>query len=123
MRKLAVLLGMFMLFSPAFAFAQLSSGTDTGLNTAAGQAGFDTTSPESQSVGTFVGSRIITPLFALIGVIFMILIIYGGVLWMTGGGNPDTVKKAKSILVNSILGLLVILLAYGFTQFLFNSLT
>lgn len=109
-----------MLLSPAFAFAQLSSGTDTGLNTAAGEAGFDT---GEQSIGAFVGERIIAPLFGLVGVIFLLLIIYGGILWMTGGGNPDTVKKAKSILVNSILGLLVILLAYAATQFIFDALT
>ena len=102
--------------------AQLTS-TDTGLNTAAGQAGFDTTSETSQNIGTYVGANLITPLFSLLGVIFLVLMIFGGIMWMTGGGNPERVKKAKAILVNSFLGLLVILLAYGFTQFLFEALS
>lgn len=102
--------------------AQLTN-TDTGLDTAAGQAGFDTTSEESQNIGTYVGANIITPLFGMLGVIFLVLIIFGGIMWMTGGGNPERIKKAKAILVNSILGLIVILLAYGFTQFLFDALS
>ena len=33
------------------------------------------------------------------------------------------VEKAKGIIVRAVLGLLVILIAYGFTQFIFTAIT
>lgn len=119
MRKLVALVAMTFLI-PSFAFAQVTTD-DIGLTETAKEAGYDV-DEERTEIGTYIGARIIKPLFALIGIIFLILIIYGGLLWMTGGGNTETIQKAKRVLVNSILGIFIILLAYGFTLFLFQSI-
>lgn len=120
MRKLVALVAAITIILPSIAMAQVTS-RDVGLTDTARTAGFDTS--EDVVIGTYIGERIIDPLFSLMGIIFLILIIYGGILWMTGGGNPETIKKAKSILVNSLIGLLIILLSYGFTIFVFQQLT
>jgi hypothetical protein len=41
----------------------------------------------------------------------LLLLIYGGVFWMTARGNESQVDKAKNIITNSLVGLIIILLA------------
>ncbi len=68
-----------------------------------------------------IGERIGTILLALmsfLGVIFILLVIYAGFKWMTARGNEDQVEKSKKIIETSVIGLLVIALAYAFTQFI-----
>lgn len=65
---------------------------------------------------------IIKTALSLLGVIFLILIIYGGFLWMTAGGNEEQIKKAKSIFNNSAIALLIILAAYAITHFVVDVL-
>lgn len=60
----------------------------------------------------FIGTMI-AALLGLLGVIFLILTIYAGMLWMTAGGNVDNVKKAKAILLNSVVGLVIVLSSYA----------
>ncbi|MFA5228297.1 MAG: hypothetical protein WC446_00815 [Candidatus Paceibacterota bacterium] len=40
----------------------------------------------------------------------------GGFLWMSDAGNAERVKMAKSIIVSTTLGLVIILLAAGLTS-------
>lgn len=66
----------------------------------------------SATVTGFIGTMI-AALLGLLGVIFLILTIYAGMLWMTAGGNADNVKKAKAILLNSVVGLVIVLSSYA----------
>ena len=63
-------------------------------------------------------SLIIEIVLTFVGVLFMILLIYGGILWMTSAGNEQQAEKAKNIITQSVVGLLVVLLAYAFTFFI-----
>jgi amino acid transporter len=63
---------------------------------------------------------IITVVYGLIGVIFFILIIYGGILWMTAGGNDTQVKKAQNSIQRAAIGLLIVVLAYAITYFILS---
>ena len=65
---------------------------------------------------------IIYTVYGLIGVIFFVLIIYGGILWMTAGGNDTQVKKAQNIIQRAAIGLLIVVLAYAITYFIFQNL-
>ena len=75
----------------------------------------------SDSLTTTIGS-LIAVLLGFLGVIFLILIIYAGLLWMTAAGNEDNVKKAKSILLNSVIGLVILLSAYAISSFVIDQL-
>ena len=88
-------------------------GIDT-VHKAGEQAGFERATETSfaQNVG-----RAITILFSILGVLFTILIIYAGYLWMTARGNEEFVTKAKDILSTSIIGLVILLMAYSITNF------
>lgn len=63
-----------------------------------------------------IGS-IITVALSFLGVIFLILMIVGGVLWMTARGNEKDVDRAKNIIIDSIIGLVIIAAAYAITYF------
>ncbi len=60
---------------------------------------------------------IIRTILSLLGVIFLILILYAGFLWMTAGGNEEQLTKAKNLLKNSAIGLAIVLAAYAITYF------
>lgn len=71
-----------------------------------------------QRVGTLVGT-----ILSYVGVIFFILIVYGGLMWMTAQGNDQKVAKAKELIINATIGLIIVLSAYAITSFVGGSLT
>ena len=52
--------------------------------------------------------RILKGLFGLLGSIFILLIIYGGYLWMTAGGNEEQITRAKKIITGAVIGLVIV---------------
>lgn len=73
---------------------------------------------------TVVIGRIISAALGLLGIIFLVLIVYGGFIWMIGGreGKENEINKAKGILRSAIIGLLIVSAAYAITDFVINSL-
>jgi len=65
-------------------------------------------------------ANIIAAALDLLGIIFFVLIVVAGFKWMTAGGNGDLVDSAKSQLTQAIIGLFIILAAYGIAGFIFN---
>lgn len=59
---------------------------------------------------------IVEVFLGFLGILFLSYIVYAGYLWMTAGGNDEKVAKAKSIIRNSIIGLAIIVSAYGITR-------
>jgi len=70
-----------------------------------------------------LAATIISIILGFLGIIAVILIIYGGFLWMTAGGNEDQVKKAISFVKNGVIGLLIILAAWSIASFAISSLS
>jgi hypothetical protein len=58
-----------------------------------------------------------------LGIIFLGFIIYAGVLWLTAAGNQPRIVKAKKIITNAVIGLVIIVLAFAITTFVFNILS
>ena len=69
-----------------------------------------------------MAETVIKMALGLLAVIFLILMVYAGYLWMMARGNEDDVKKAKDIIIAAIIGLIIIVAAYSITYFVFNSL-
>ncbi len=49
---------------------------------------------------------------AVIGVVALVWLVWGGIRWISSGGSADKVKKGKDIIVNSILALFVAFSSY-----------
>ena len=47
----------------------------------------------------------------LMGALFMINIIYAGYIWFMAKGNEEQVTKAKSLMINAVIGLAIIISA------------
>ncbi len=62
--------------------------------------------------------KIINIVLSILGILLVVLIIYAGFLWMTAGGNEDQISKAKKIMINAIIGLVLILFAWSITYFI-----
>ncbi len=89
-----------------------TAGSDFGLGSAAGFAGLKTGAPE-----VIIG-RIILSLLTFVGLIAFVLVIYAGGLWMTASGNEKQVEKAKDILKNAVIGLIIIFTSYAIATFI-----
>lgn len=70
----------------------------------------------SQKIG-----EIIKIALSLVGMIFLVLMIYAGFLWMTASGEEEKVTKATNILKAAVIGLIIIVAAYSLTTFVLNA--
>ncbi|MDD3285715.1 MAG: hypothetical protein PHG95_03760 [Patescibacteria group bacterium] len=59
---------------------------------------------------------------SLLGIIFLIIIVFAGYRWMTASGNEESIKKAQDMIKRAIIGLVIVLMAYAITYFVFNQL-
>ncbi|MFA5076050.1 MAG: hypothetical protein WC480_01385 [Patescibacteria group bacterium] len=64
---------------------------------------------------TNIIALILSVVLSTLGAIFLILVLYAGILWMTAGGNQEQVTKAKKLLINATIGLTIVLSAYAIT--------
>jgi amino acid transporter len=62
-------------------------------------------------------------ILGFLGLIAVVLILYGGFTWMTAGGNEEKVEKAKKIITAAVIGLVIVLLAWAIILFALNVLT
>ena len=81
---------------------------------------------EATSLGN-TDPRIILGRFVQLALTFLaimavIMIIYAGFLWMTSNGQEDRITKAKSVLRNAIIGLIIILSAFAIVSFILNEI-
>lgn len=112
----------FLFFLPSWALAQsYDFASGSGLETTADAAGFTeklkNLQPES------LAAQIISQILAWLGVLFLGLTIYSGIVWMTAEGNEQKIEKAKTILIASISGLVVVIAAYAISYFVVNFFT
>jgi len=62
--------------------------------------------------------KIIEIALSIVGIVLLVLIIYAGYLWFGPQGNEDQITKAKQYLINSVIGLAIVLSAYTITWFI-----
>jgi hypothetical protein len=66
--------------------------------------------------------QLISIVLGILGVLLVLYILYAGWLWFSSQGDNDKIKKVKDILINSVIGLLLILAAYSIATFVIASL-
>jgi hypothetical protein len=66
--------------------------------------------------------NVISGFLGLLGIIFVILMIYAGYNWMTAAGDEKKVEKAKDTIQRAIIGLIITVAAYAITYFVFSAL-
>ncbi len=123
--KIKKILALLFVSAPIFISDKLVSaqGFDfrkaTGLDRSADEAGFQT-GAQAATVDSFV-SRGIFVFLGLIGVLFLGLMVYSGIMWMIAQGHEDRVNRAKDTLLNALIGLIITLSAYAISYLVVTS--
>lgn len=105
-----------MLLLPAAAMAQLS-GSQSDLSEVQTAIGTDATN----DLPTLIGNGIAV-LLSILGIIFVVLVVYAGFLYLTAAGDDSKVSKAKTLLAQSITGLIIIIASYAISAFVIDAL-
>lgn len=106
-----------LLLVPVVAFASLDANS-TGLVEAGRSAGLSSicSSDAGGCIASLVG-RFLNVVLGFIGLILFGYIVYGGILYMSAAGDDKQVKTAKDTLQNAVVGVFMILLAFGVSSF------
>lgn len=67
-------------------------------------------------------ARIIRVALGLMGIVLVCVILYGGIIWMTAGGNEEKIASAKKIIFNGVIGLLIVLSSFSIASFIIGKL-
>lgn len=59
----------------------------------------------------------------IIGILSVIMLIYGGIRYTISGGDSNAVTAAKNTILYAIVGLVVAIFAYALVQWVFNAAT
>ncbi|MDO8598617.1 MAG: pilin [bacterium] len=106
---LGFVFAFFLVAAPVFALETgLGFGTATGLST--------------QDIRVTI-AKIIRVIIGILGIIALIVVLAGGFMWMTSGGEEEKIAKGKKILTNGAIGLVIIFLSFSITQFIISRLT
>lgn len=67
-------------------------------------------------------AQLINVILTLLGIIAVVIVLLGGFKWMTAAGNEDKVSEAKKLLGAGVVGLVIILAAWGIASFVLDQL-
>lgn len=66
--------------------------------------------------------NILNVIVGLLGLVAVIVIILGGISYMTSAGDPQKVKKAKDTILYGIIGLIICALAFVIVNFFIGAI-
>ncbi len=69
-----------------------------------------------------IAAAVIKVMLGFLGIIAVLIILYAGFLWMTAAGNEDKITQAKGMMSAGVIGLIIILAAFGIATFVMNAL-
>lgn len=90
-------------------------------------ANIDKTFIETSGLGTkaslgAVVASVIRIFLSFLGVIFVVLIIYAGYMWMTAAGNEEQISRSKRIIISAFIGITIVMAAYAITFFVIDQI-
>ncbi|MDP3900425.1 MAG: hypothetical protein Q8Q23_05080 [bacterium] len=88
----------------------------TDADTLAAQAGLGTDDPRE------IVSNVINVIIGFLGILAVVLIIAGGFMWMTAAGNDDKISTSKKLMTAGVIGLVILLAAFGVAKFVVEAL-
>ena len=127
LRRISIFSGLLVItvfFNFLFFSSLCNASTQTNLRNQMNTAGTKAwgTVPSGQNSLAGIIQVVVSAFLGLLGIIFLVLIIYSGFNWMTAGGDEEKVTLAKNTLTRAIIGLVIIIAAYSITYFVFSSL-
>lgn len=80
-------------------------------------------STATQGQGSFrqLALTIVNFILSFLGLIAVVMIIYGGFLYVSAAGNQEKIESAKKIIMYAIIGIIVILLSFAIVNTVLNA--
>ena len=97
------------------------SGSETALTTIGANAGLGAASGQAGNLPTLIGN-IINVILGLLGIVFVILVIYSGIQYMLSRGDSKKVEDATGNIRTAIIGLIITVAAYAISNYVISAL-
>ena len=107
------IVALVFVFNVNFVLAQTAT---SNLATFGASAGLSNT-----PLPTLIGN-IVRIFLGLLGVLAVLIILYGGWTWMISNGDTQKVDKAKKILIAGVIGLIIIMASFAIASFIMKAL-
>jgi len=89
----------------------IANEVNNGANQAAGASGGCGTGKNVTTGLQSIAASVVDIISVLVGIIAVIMIIYGGFKYISSGGSSEGVSSAKNTLIYAIIGLIIVALA------------
>src|SRR3989339_146721 len=109
---------------PVFSFALTANAQSNADNMLWG--GFEGNVQSATGLGNTdpsqMAAQVVNIMLGFLGIIAVVIILLGGFKWMTAAGDEAKIDEAKKLIGAGVIGLVVILAAFGVAQFVINAL-
>ena len=108
---------------PATSYAcnNIQSSINTGINNATGSSSSCGSGTTIQTGISSIAATIVNILSVVVGVVAIIMIIYGGFRYISSGGESNNVSSAKNTIIYAIVGLVIVALAQLIVHWVLNT--
>ncbi len=118
MKKIYITVFMLSLLVPAFMMMPVhAQDLDLGTNYVTNEINFATGDPRTAAVS------LVKLMMTFLGIIAVVIMLFGGFKWMTAAGNEDKVDEAKKLIGAGIIGLIIILAAFLIVNFVVTNVS
>ena len=80
------------------------------------------TNPIGKDDPAIIIGDVVKAILSISGLIALVAFVFGGVTWMTSGGNPEKIKRGRDMLVWAVIGLIIIFSSYTILRYVFEAL-
>ena len=101
-----------ILAMPIVSLAEVNLGTSTVTD----HIGLSDDSPLTTA------AKLINSIMVILGIVAVGIVLLAGFKWMTAGGNDEKVTEAKKLMGAGVIGLVIILSAWGITTFILEKI-
>jgi hypothetical protein len=102
---------------------EINNGLCSGSNLDLSNSSGDCSSGDSTAKFNNLVHSVINVLSAIVGVVAVVMIIVGGLRYITSGGNDTSVSGAKNTILYAVVGLVIVALAQIIVRFVLTKVT
>jgi len=110
------------LMAPVATMALTQDDLGLGNNVGGSGSGINNTLGLGNKDPRMIAASVVKTALGFLGLIAVVIILLGGFKWMTAAGNEDKVEEARKLIIAGVIGMVIILSAYGLATFVINSL-
>ena len=101
----------FSILGSAMASPVFAQAANVGVKTNYDISGYGENTPEQIVI------NLINWVLGILALVAVVLILIGGFKWMTAAGNEENVESAKKLLTAAVIGLVIIMAAWGISLY------